>query len=106
LLTFTGAPVRPCPLAAGCRSSFEKSAGRTGIGPRTYAVSHIHALHGAARRSCVNHASGASCEQLPRERFGEELRLDPETGRTVVEYRHDGNVVGVEDPEAGVSRMY
>ena len=33
-------------------------------------------------------------------------RVDPETGRTVVEYRHDGNVVGVEDPEAGVSRMY
>lgn len=33
-------------------------------------------------------------------------RVDPETGRTVVEYRHGGTVVGVEDPEAGVSRMY
>jgi hypothetical protein len=33
-------------------------------------------------------------------------RVDPETGRTVVEYRHDGNIVGVEDSEAGVSRMY
>ena len=27
-------------------------------------------------------------------------------GVDTVEYRHDGNVVGVEDPEAGVSRMY
>ncbi|HPA81451.1 MAG TPA: contractile injection system protein, VgrG/Pvc8 family [Thermoanaerobaculales bacterium] len=33
-------------------------------------------------------------------------RVDPETGRTVIEYRRDGNVVGVEDPEAGVSRSY
>jgi phage protein D len=33
-------------------------------------------------------------------------RVDRETGRTVVEYRRDGNVVGVDDPEAGVSRMY
>ena len=33
-------------------------------------------------------------------------RVDPETGRTVVEYRRDGNVVGVEDPEARVSRMH
>ena len=33
-------------------------------------------------------------------------RVGPETGRTVVEYPHDGNAVGVEAPEAGVSRMY
>jgi hypothetical protein len=33
-------------------------------------------------------------------------RVDAETGRTVVEYRRDGQVIGVEDPEAGVSVLY
>ena len=49
---------------------------------------------------------GASTPATGTSTVTELERVDPETGRTVVEYRHDGNVVGVEDPEAGVSRMY
>jgi len=42
-------------------------------------------------------ASGGALTELER--------IDPETGSSVVEYRRDGQVIGVEDPEAGVSVM-